>query len=86
MFKKGTVIFIIFALGWEIAVGIIYGLFFSYNETALSAMENVTTAYPYASTTGSITYFQADSTQFPYPLTVVAIAMVLLIVGNHSLT
>ncbi len=31
MGKVGTIIFIVFAAGWEIAVGIIYGLFFAYN-------------------------------------------------------
>jgi hypothetical protein len=31
MGKVGTIIFIVFAAAWEIAVGIIYGLFFAYN-------------------------------------------------------
>lgn len=82
--KKGALMFIIFAVVWEVAVGIIYGLFFSYNETAFSSMESITTAYSYASTSGTSTLFKANTTQFPFPQAVVAIAIVLLIVGTHE--
>ena len=83
--KKGALMFIIFAVVWEVAVGIIYGLFFSYNESAFSSMESITTAYTYASTSGTSTSFKANTTQFPFPQAVVAIAIVLLIVGTHVL-
>lgn len=86
MEKKGTIIFIIFALAWEIAVGLIYGFFFSYNETAFSSMEKVTTAYSYASTSGTSTNFNSDTTQFPFPLAIVALAIILLIVGTHYIS
>lgn len=82
MLRKGTALFIIFAFVWEIAVALIYGLFFSYNETAFANMENVSTAYPFAAIAGNINYYQNDSTQFPFPLAVVAIAIILLIVGT----
>ena len=82
MGRVGTLVFIVCAAGWEIAVGIIYGLFFSYNETAFTAQEKVTNTYAYASTSGSTASFQADTSQFPFPLAVVAIAIVLLIVGT----
>lgn len=82
MAKKGTIIFIVFAIAWEIVVGIIYGIFFNYNESAFASMEAVTAIYSYASTSGASTTFKADTTQFPYPLAIVAIAIILLIVGR----
>jgi hypothetical protein len=82
MAKTGTILFVVFALAWEIAVGLLYGFFFRYNETALTNMQNVTSVYAYASTSGTSTNFQADTTQFPFPLAVVALAIVLLIVGK----
>lgn len=82
MAKRGTIAFIAFAAAWEIAVGLLYGFFFYYNESALSSMESVTASYAYASTSGASTNFKADTTQFPFPQAVVALAIVLLIVGT----
>ena len=48
--------------------------------------EKVTNIYSYASTSGTSANFQANTTQFPFPLAVVAIAIVLLIVGKDMLT
>lgn len=79
--KKGTLMFIIFAVAWEIAVGLLYGFFFSYNESSLTSMEGANSAYTYASTSGTTTNFMANTTQFPFPLIVVALAIILLIVG-----
>jgi hypothetical protein len=86
MGKVGTIMFIVFAGAWEVAVGILYGLFFNYNEAALAAQETVTNVYSYASTSGAAANFQANTTQFPFPLAVVAVAIALLIVGNPGIS
>lgn len=86
MLKKGTIAFIIVAGLWEIAVGIIYGLFFSYDETSFTAMESGSSVYSFASTSGASTKFLANTTQYPFPLAVIAIAIILLIVGTSALT
>ena len=81
MANKSTVLFIVFALAWEIAVGLLYGWFFFYDETRLIAMESNTFAYQFAGTTGALTYYQTNTTQFPFPFIVVALAIIILIVG-----
>ena len=83
--KKGTLMFIIFAVAWEIAVGLLYGFFFTYNESSLTSMESGSSVYTYASTSGATTNFLANTTQFPFPLIVVALAIILLIVGMYYL-
>lgn len=74
--------FLIFATAWEIGVGVLYGLFFNYNETDIASMENITTAYSYQTSSGTTTNFEVNSTQFPFPLAAIVIAITLLIVGN----
>jgi lambda repressor-like predicted transcriptional regulator len=44
-------------------------------------MEKGTSVYSFASTSGASTKFLANTTQYPFPLAVIAIAMILLIVG-----
>lgn len=84
--SKVTYCFIVFALLWEIAVGIIYGLFIGYNETVFQSMEGVQSTYPFSETSSQSSSYLVSSSQFPYPVAVVAIAIILLIVGNCGLT
>jgi hypothetical protein len=84
MGRVGTIMFIVFAAAWEIAVGLLYGFFFNYNEPAFLLQNDVTNVYSYANTSGTNANFQANTTQFPFPLAVVAIAIVLLIVGSSQ--
>jgi hypothetical protein len=45
-------------------------------------MENITAVFPYQYTSGSTTNFKVNSTQYPFPLAIIAIAIILLIVGK----
>jgi hypothetical protein len=82
MLSKGTIIFIIFALLWEIGVGVLYGLLYGYSESTFLSMESGTTVFSYNLTSTASTYFKANTTQFPFPLIAVAVAIILLIVGT----
>jgi hypothetical protein len=75
----------VFALLWEIAVGIIYGLFIGYNEPAFKSMEDAQLTYAFSETSSQTSSYLVSMGQFPYPVAVVAIAIILLIVGKYSL-
>jgi hypothetical protein len=63
-------------------VAVLYGLFFNYNEADIASMENITTAYSYQASSGTTANFKTNSTQFPFPLAAVVMAIALLIVGK----
>jgi hypothetical protein len=44
-------------------------------------MENNNYVYQFAGTSGALTNYKADTTQYPFPFIVVAVAIILLIVG-----
>jgi len=62
MANRGTTLFIIFAIAWEIAVGLLYGWFFYYNETKLTEMNTTNSLYYFAGTNGSVTSYRATTT------------------------
>lgn len=69
------------AILWEIAVGLIFGFSLRYNEQNFISMSLSNSYYPYSATTTSNSLFQVNSTMFPFPMVVVAVAFILLIVG-----
>lgn len=75
MAASSYVPFIIFALLWEIAVGIIYGFYFGYQDAHLAVMNVVAGSYPFSS-------LGVLATQHPFPLIVIALALILVIVGK----
>ena len=81
--KRTTLCFIIMAVLWEIAVGLIFGFSLRYNEQNFISMSLSNSYYPYSATTTSNSLFQVNSTMFPFPMVVVAVAFILLIVGNY---
>ena len=76
MASSSYVPFIIFAFLWEIAVGIIYGLLFGYQDLQLFNMNSVAGTYPGSTTLG------VNATQHPFPLAIIALATILVIVGT----
>lgn len=85
MLKKGPLLFVLFAAAWQIMLAVLYALFLGYNESALEEM-SLSKTYPtftYNYTQGSSTIFKANTTQFPFPTIVIALAIVLLVVGKH---
>lgn len=63
-------------------MGIIYGLFIRYNQTAFSSMQTVANQYYFADDSTSFRMYTANSSQMPYPMIVVTIAMIFLLVGK----
>lgn len=49
-------------------------------------MENVNDIYPYSTTASLASPFKVSSSQFPFPVAVAAIAIILLIVGIFNLS
>lgn len=84
MAKKSTTVFLVFVILWEIAVGLIYGFFLRYNTDAFTSMNTNPYLSIYKLATGPTTTKDVvvDSTQIPFPHIVIAIAIILLIVGN----
>lgn len=68
------------------AVGALYGFFFSYNESAFVQMDAVSSVFNYNYTLDAKTVFRTNTSQYPYPQAVVAIAMILIVVGNNGLS
>lgn len=84
MLTKSTRTFIICGILWEITVAILYGLFIRYNQTTFSSMQTPTTPYYYSWSTSPTTTSNVatNTTQMPFPMLVVCIAIILLLVGN----
>jgi hypothetical protein len=83
--RKSTTVFIVCALIWEVAVGIIYGLFIRYNQTTFASMQSPSTVYyyPWSTSPTTTSYVQTNTTQLPFPQIVLVIAIILLIVGSY---
>ena len=87
MLKTNTIIFIVFALFWEIVVGVLYGLFFRYSTTStFSSMANTGFTYSWALGPNSSQTVTANTTQFQFTSVVVLLAIALLVVGTLVLT
>ena len=84
MLTKSTRTFIICAIIWEIIVGILYGLFIRYNQTTFASMQVPSIIYYYSWATSPTTTnnVSTNTTQMPFPMVVVCIAIILLLVGN----
>jgi hypothetical protein len=84
MLTKSTRTFIVCAIIWEIAVAILYGLFIRYNQTSFTSMQSPSIVYYYNWSTSPTTSntVQTDTTQNPFPMMVVSLAIVLLLVGT----
>lgn len=67
-------------------VGVLYGFFFSYNESAFVQMDSVSSVFNYNYTLDTKTVFRTNTSQYPYPQAVVAIAMILIVVGTDDLS
>lgn len=81
--QKSLKVFLVCVALWEIAVGLLYGFLLGYAQSIFTAMQTGSTdSYYYASDSTTGTKFAVDSTQFPFPDMVVAIAIILFIVGN----
>jgi len=81
--QKSLKVFLVCVALWEIAVGLLYGFLIGYAQSSFTVMETGSTdSYYYSSDSPTGTRFAVDSTQFPFPHMVVAIAIILLIVGN----
>lgn len=81
--QKSLKVFLVCVALWEIAVGLLYGFLLGYAQSIFTTMQTGSTdSYYYASDSTAGTKFAVDSTQFPFPNMVVAIAIILLIVGN----
>ena len=86
MIKTNTTIFIVFALIWEIIVGILFGVFFRYNSTALTTMfTGVGFGYPWSTDPNTTNYVVVNTTQLPYPWIVLVLAIGMLVIGNELL-
>lgn len=82
--KRSTTLFIVSVILWEIAVGIIYGLFIRYNQTTFTNMSSTTYQYYFADDSANFSMYTINNTQLPFPQIVITVAIVLLLVGNHS--
>lgn len=81
--KKSTACFLVFAIIWEIAVGLLYGFFLRYSTNSFKSMASPQVLYPLPINPTTSVNVQVNSTQFPFPQAVVVIAIFLLIVGTH---
>lgn len=81
--QKSLKVFLVCAVVWEIAVGLLYGFLIGYSQSSFSSMQSgSSSSYSYASDSNSVSNFTLNSTQFPFPHIVTAIAIIFLIVGN----
>ena len=81
---KGTKIFVIAAIIWEIGVALIYGLTIHYNTSAFNSMQTQTFQYPFADDNPTFKYYTANGTQAPFPFMVLLLAFALIIVGKYE--
>lgn len=83
--RRSMNVFLVCGGIWEIVVGVVYGLFIRYvPQTTVDSMQNSSTSYSYyyASNKTSNTTYNINSTASPFPQMVLALAIILLIVGN----
>lgn len=81
--QRSLKVFLVCVALWEVAVALLYGFLLGYAQTLFNSMQSISTAsYYYTSETTTTTSFIINSAQFPFPNMVVAIAIILLIVGN----
>lgn len=87
MIKTNTIIFIVFALCWEIVVGVLYGLFFRYSSpSTFNSMTSTGFTYSWALGPNSSQTVNANTTQFQFASVVVLLAIALLVVGTPVVT
>lgn len=80
---KSLKVFIACVILWEIAVGLLYGFLLGFVQSTFPFMfTGSTDNYYYTSDAAANVTFKVNSTQLPFPQMVVAVAIILLIVGN----
>ncbi len=84
--NRSTKVFIVSVLLWEIFLGFIYGFLLRYNQAAFTTMNSVNYQYYFSDDSSTFKMYQANTTQIPFPMIVIAIAIILLLVGKNLLT